>query len=205
MKKGVFRETIFLRINGGQLNDSSSVQRRDIDAYMPVAINYAMMAGYGNTIKEEEIRDFSSLFYGYFPDLPILTDSTRQNWKYITLPKGTVALPKNQGIRSIEDDCGINFKPVSDNSFRTINHWIKIFVGEKYFRLEKDKIYLWNIGKLTKVVNLSMIVRVDDLTDDDELPIEAGLEGKAIDICVDYFLNQRHEPADRKNDQRDLN
>lgn len=205
MKKSIFRETVLLKITGGQLNDDSSVKRRDINAYMAAAVNYAMTAGYNININVEGNRDFSSVFYGYFPDQTVLVDTTRHNWKYITLPKATIPLPKNQGIRSIEDGCGYNLKPVSDNSFRTINHWIKIFTGDKYFRLEGNKIYLWNLPLPTKKVNLSMIVDVDDLSDDDELPIPAGLEGKAIDICVEFFTGQRQMPADRKNDQRDIN
>jgi hypothetical protein len=206
MTKGKFTETVLLKIEGFQLNDSSSVQRRDIRAYLPAAVNYAMMAGYNINIQVEGNRDFSSVFYGYFPALAISKDTTRHNWKYITLPKGTIALPKNQGIRSIEDGSGYNLKPLSDNAFRTINSWLETYKGDGYYRLEGNKIYLFNISAIATVINLSMIVDTDSLTDDDILPIPAGLEGRAIDICYEFLTGVRQlPPADRKSDERDIN
>lgn len=205
MKKGIFIELVLLRINGGQLNDSSSVDRRDIRAYLPAAVNYAMIEGYRVNIREEGNRDFSSLFYGYFPDNAIQVDTARHNWKYIVLPKAVPALPRNQGIRSIEDGCGYSLKPLSDNAFRQIGHFKKVFAGDKYYRLEGQKIYLFNLPSVTTTIPVSLIVDSNALTDDDELPIPAGLEGKAIDICVEFITGERQVPADRKSDERDLN
>lgn len=205
MTKSIFTELVLLRINGGQLNDDPAVQRRDIKAYIAAAVNYAMLAGYNINIQQEGDRDFSSTFYGFFGAQPVLTDTARHNWKYITLPKGTVPLPSNQGIRSIEDGCGDTFKPLSDNAMKTIKHYLKIFCGARFYRLDGNKIYLFNMGAVTETVDLSMIVDTDSLADSDTLPIPAGLEGKAIDICVEFFTGERQMPADRKSDQRDIN
>lgn len=205
MIKGRFIELVLLRINGGHLPVEASVQRRDIRAYLPAAVNYAMTAGYNINIQVEENRDFSSLFYGYFPTNTVYKDINRHNWMYITLPKATVALPKNQGIRSVEDGCGYSLKPLSDNAFRTIKHYSKILNGDKYYRLEGSKIYLFNLPPVTTSVPVSLIVDSAALTDNDELPIPAGLEGKAIDICVEFITGERQMPADRKSDTRDIN
>lgn len=205
MTKGVFKELVFLKINGGQLADDSAVKRRDINAYLPAAVNYAMMAGYGINIQMEGNRDFSSCFYGFFSGNTLLTDTDRHNWKYIVLPKATVPLPRNQGIRTVENGCGYTLKPLSDNAFRTIGSHSSIFTGDSYFRLEGNKIYLFNLPPVTSTIDLSMIVDSAALADTDTLPIPAGLETKAIDICYEFMIGERQLPADKKSDQRDIN
>lgn len=205
MTKGIFKELVLLKVNGGQLNDSSSVDRRDINAYIPAAINFVMIEAYRVNIQIEGARDFPSFFYGYFPTNAILIDTARHNWKYIVAPKAYVPLPRNQGIRSIEDGCGYNLKPLTDNAFRQIGHMHKILNGDKYYRPEGMKIYLWNLPVPTTSVPCSLIIDSSALTDTDELPIQAGLEGKAIDICVEFITGERQMPADRKSDERDVN
>lgn len=205
MLKGVFIDLVLIRISGGQLNDSSSIQREDIRSYMPAAINYVVSAAYNTDISVEGHRDYPSLFYGYFPAVAILTDTARHNWKYIVRPSGTIPMPKNQGIRAVEDGCGHTLKPLSDNNFRVIDWLLKTFPGEKYFRPEGKKIYLFGLPAPTNNIGVSLIVDCDSLADTDELPIQAGLEGKAIDICVEFITGERQMPADRKSDERDLN
>lgn len=205
MKKGVFRELVLIKVNGGTINDQSSLKRRDINAYMPVAVNYAMQAGYNIEIKTEEDRDFSSMFYGYFPAQDVLVDSTRHDWKYVADPAGAIALPKNQDIRSIEDNFGNTYKPLPDNAMKTINYYLKLMAGVGYYRREQKKIYLFNAPELIKTINVSRIVDCDSLSDDDILPIPAGLEKIAIDICYEFVVGIRQMPADHRNDKRDVN
>ena len=50
-----------------------------------------------------------------------------------------------------------------------------------------------------------MVVDVDDLLPTDELPIQAGMEMEAIEMCVQFMTGQRQIPADMKNDKKDLN
>lgn len=205
MTKSRFAELVLIRVNGGRLNDNSSTDRRDIKAYLPAAVNYAMMAGYNLEIKGEGDRDFSSLFYGYFPQQAVLVDTDRHNWIYIVDPAGGIALPRNQDIRSIEDDLGNTYKPLPDNAMKSLNYYLPLMDGIGFYRREGKKIYLFNAPKLIKHINASRIVDCDSLTDDDLLPIPAGLEKIAMDICYEFITGIRQIPADRKNDKRDLN
>lgn len=205
MQKGIFIETVLIRANGGVITDESSILRADIRAYASAALNYSIMQGYYTGIKTEGNRDLSSLFYGYFPQLAISKDTQRNNTAYIVPPKGTIALPSNQGIRFITDDCENTFKPLPDNAMHNLNFYLKLMPGTQFFRLTPGKIYLYNIGKLLGKVNLTMIVRFEDLAMTDELPIPAGLEDQTIELCVQFVTGQRQLPADRKNDERDLN
>lgn len=205
MTKEKFIDTVLIRVGGGTINDESAVWKQDIRAYMSAAINYTVAAGYNVNIKNEGNRDLSAVFYGYFPGLTLSKDSTKNNRRYITLPKGTIALPRNQGIRFVTDNCENTYKPLSDASMGSIKHYEKQFPGVSFFRLEKRKIYLYNIGPLVESLNLTMIVSVDDLDPTDELPIPAGMEPDAIDIAVQFFTGERQLPSDEKNDKTDIN
>lgn len=204
MKKGVARELVFLEVNGGQLNDSASANRRIIDAYMPAAMNMAITDDYRINLRGEPTRDLSGLFYGFYNNLEVQVDATRHSWKYITLPAQIIALPRNQAIRGIEDGTGYAYKPLSDNGFKTIIHFSKIFT-DKYFRVEGQKLYLFNAP--APVTNLSgtFILAYEALTDDDQLPVPAGQEAKMIQIAVEFVTGVRQIGADRKEDQRDTN
>lgn len=204
MTKEIFRENVFLRVNGGVLTEQSSIDRRDIDAYAPAAINEAMLGGYALEVRGEGDRDFSSLFYGYFPDQPILIDANRHNWKYIVDTAG-VALPLNQDIRSIEDNLGNTYKPLPDNAMKTLNYYLPQMEGIGFYRREGGKIYIFNAPPLVKTINKSRIVNYESLADTDILPIPAGLEKAAINTCYEWIAGIRQAPADRVNDTRDLN
>lgn len=204
MTKARFRELVFLSVNGGQLNDSASANRRIIDAYIPCAINWVMVNDYRINLRQEPTRDVSSLFYGFFPSLSIQVDTDRHNWKYVTYPKKVVPLPRNQGIRGIEDGTGYQLKPLSDNGFRTIGHFGKVF-ADRYYRAEQKGIYLFGLPSPVVTVSGTFIVDVRDLDDTDELPIPAGQEADAIKLCIEFATGVRQMPADRKSDERDTN
>lgn len=206
IEKGRFVEQVFLKVNGGELPDSSSVQREDIESFLPAAINYAMMASRNIILQQDGHRDVASLFYGFFDNLPILKDADRHDWMYVAWPKGYVPLPSNEGIRFVEDGDGNFLKPLSDNNFRTINHTLEIFTDARYYRPEKKGLYLFGLLPMTTTLpGLTIIVDVDDLDDDDILPIPAGQEKTALDICYQFVIGERELPADKNNDKRDVN
>lgn len=205
MTRGRFIELAVLQANGGVLNDESNVKRKDILAFMPAAINYAMVTGYRQALNESGIRDFSGNFYGYFSDLPLLTDATKGDRKYFVLPKGIAPFAHNQAIRSVTNGCEGTFKPIPDGSYPTINYYTKIFTNTGFYKLEKDRVYLYNEPKLMDTISCTLIVRSEDLADTDELPIPAGLEYMAIDMAVAFATGQKQVPADTKNDKKDIN
>jgi len=203
MKKNVLIDLVLLDLNGGELNDESAILRQDIEAYLPAAVNYAMNKSYNINIQVEGNRDMSALFYGSFFDLPIVRELGRV--PKIFLPKGTVALPRNQGIRYVSDGCGGTFAPLMDADLHTIVHYSKILPDNKFYRLKQGYIELWNISPIAETLNMEMIVSVEDLDDDDELPLQAGVEEDAINLCLQHFDPQRKTPADKINNTVDLN
>jgi len=205
MTKGRFAELVLLKFGGGHLTDQMSTDRRTIKAYMPAAINLAMLQGYTLELKEEGDRDFSSLFYGYYPDLSVQTDITRHDWLYFSHPKAGIALPRNQDIRQIEDDLGNTYIALPDSAMKSLNYYLPLMDGIGFYRREQGKVYLFNAPPIVKTINFSGIIDCDSLTDSDILPIPAGLEAEAIQNCYEFIAGIRQVPADRKNDKRDIN
>lgn len=201
MKKGVFRELVNLRVNGGNLTDESSVETVDIDAYLPSAVNYIMTTGRNKHLAQDGDRDIPSMFYGSFNNITInkSTDS-----HYIEYPKGAIALYGNEGIRYVKDNCGNTYSPLSDSDMHTVNYYKdKMQLG--FYRPKKDYIQVWETNPLVETMDLEMIVRVEDLEDDDELPIEAGMESQALELCVQWFTGERQMPSDKLNNKSDIN
>lgn len=201
MKKGIFIESILLMVGGGVLTDELNVERVDLEAYAPTAINYALSAGRNTVIAQEGNRDLPSLFYGTFKDLVIDRSTNPAN---ITLPKGYVGLYGNEGVRSVFDDCGNYYAPLMDADRRLIKSYGKKLLGQGfYYPLGEYGIEVYPTSPIVEKLNGEYIVRFADLDDEDELPLPAGMEHLAIDMCADWFLKQRQVPADLINDKAD--
>lgn len=194
MKKGAFVDLVILRIGGGVLNTDLHVQRVDIQAYIPAAVNYALTAGRNISLAQEGNRDLPSMFYGTFSDLPI--DRT-SNTPFVTLPKGYVGLYGNEGVRSVFDDCGNYYTPLMDADRRVIKAYKEKLIGQGfYYPIGQTKLEVYPTNPLVESLNGEYIVRSEDLTDEDELPLIASTETMALDLVIQWFTNQRSMPAD---------
>jgi hypothetical protein len=204
MKKSIFVELIFLKIYGGRPSTDFSVLKPDIEAYLPAAVNYALTKSFYIQKNTERNGDIPTDFYHTFTNLPILKDSTRNNRKYVNMPATLVSMPGNNGIRMVMDNCETVYTPLGDAQLANIDYWLNIMTSEKFYNLSGKKLYIFNSGIVEKL-KLTMIVTPAELSDDEELPIPAGLENEAIDMAYEFVTGIRSTPVDRKIDTRDLN
>lgn len=197
----IFIETVLLRVNGGVLVSDSNVQRTDIRVLIPAAVNYALTAGRNTSLSQEGNRDLPSMFYGTFSALTInYTGSVA----YVTLPKGYVPLYGNEGVRSVFDNCGNYYSPLMDADRRVIKDYQKKLEGQGfYYPIGLNKIEVYPSNPLVVSLNGEYIVRVEDLADTDELPLVADTAVMALDLCVQWFTDQRSRPADLINNMVD--
>lgn len=201
MQKGTFIELIILRVGGGVLTSELDLQRVDVEAYLPAAVNFALTAGRNIAISQEGNRDLPSMFYGTFTDLPI--DRTG-NVAFVTIPKGYVPLYGNEGVRSVFDNCGNYYSPLMDADRRTIKAYKDKLIDQGfYYPIGKNKLEVYPSNDFVISLNGEYIVRAEDLDDDDELPLPAGTETGVLDLCVQWFTGQRSAPADLINDKSD--
>lgn len=202
MRKGVFIENCLLRCNGGELTPDSAVQRVDIEAYLPAAVNYVVTAGRNTNIKIEGDRDYPSAFFGVFNDLTIIRTSTIPTF---TFPKGYIPLASNEGIRSISDNCGNYYNPLTESDRRTIKYYGKLMTGQCFFFPLGANIELYGVPPLAEKINGVLLVDSEELADTDHLPIQAGFEEVALKLIYEWISGERESPADVKNTGRDIN
>jgi len=205
MEKAVFVESVILAIGGLVLTDEFNLQRVDVEAYLPAAVNYAVTAGRNIAISQEGNRDLPSMFYGTFTNLTIDRSAAVAS---ITLPKGYIPLYGNEGVRSVFDNCGNYYAPLMDADRRTIKQYHEMLIDQGfYYPIGKNKIEVYTSNPLVTALNGEYIVKVEDLADDDELPLPASTETMALDLCIQWFTNPISRPADlitNKSDERNV-
>lgn len=203
MTVGVFVESVLLRLSGGELTDESAVQRADIRAYLPAAVNWAMSKTYNLNLAQFGDRDYPSTFYAAFTNIEIDRNTRIPT---ITLPYNVMPMYGNQGLRYVTDNCGHTYSPLSDSDLHTVEHYVDMMVNSKFYRLkDKKKVALYGANPVAEKVSGEYIIKIEDLKDDDELPLQAGTEVEAIQVCMEFFTGQRSLPADKLNNKADIN
>lgn len=195
-------ENIFLRVNGGKPNTDNAVQRVDIKALLPAAVNYAMDKTYNLNLQIEGDRDYPSEFYTYFGGVPI---DWSGNIPFIELTLGTVPLKGGAGLRFVYDNCQHLYTPVPDSEWANIGYYSSITKGMYWFRRTGNKLYLYGLkfSPLIESINYQAITKVEDLQSDDELPIQAGQEQDVLELLIQWFTNKL--PVNTKVDGNDIN
>lgn len=203
MTVGEFIDLCLIKITGGEINNENSVWRVDIKFYVPAAVHETLLINHGNTLKIDGDREVPGGFLAEYADLTVTWTNGQAS---ITLPKAPANLASNGGIRMITDDYG-QYSPMQEAMFaQWKSYYSKIFSDERFYRLiGRTNVKLYTSNLLLDKVSVLMIQDVGTLDYTDELPLAAGLEGRAIDRCVDFFTGQRQVQANLRSDGRDIN
>lgn len=200
MTVGVAVENLFLRVNGGKPTPDNSVMRVDIRALLPAAVNYAMDKAYNLNLQTEGDRDYPSEFYSVFEAIEI--DRT-ESVPFIELTLGTVPLKGRAGIRFVYDNCGTQYAPVPDAEYANIKYYSSLTPGMGWYRRTGAKLYLYGVSPISVTMNYQSITKVEDLANDDEMPLQAGTEAEVLEMMAKWFINKL--PYDTLVDTRDIN
>lgn len=189
MTVGYAIENIFLRVNGGKPSPDDAVMRTDIRAMLPAAVNYAMDKTYNLNLQTEGDRDYPSEFYSVFGGVPI--DWTG-NIPFIELTLGTVPLKGGAGLRFVYDNCQNQYAPLSDADMGSVNYYSDITEGMKWYRRTGNKLYLYGLKftPLIEELNYQAITKIEDLSDEDELPLQAGSEQEVLEMMINWFVQK---------------
>lgn len=202
MTVGVAIESVLLAVTGGRPSTDSSVLRADIRAYLPVAVNWSMDKTYNLNLSTEGERDYPSEFYGVYTDNAI---DRSQVIPSITLQKGVAPLKGNAGIRFVYDNCGNYYSPLSDADLPNIKYYGDKMLDMFWYRREQNKLKLYGINPMIEKLNYQAITKIEDLSDTDELPLQAGAEDDVLNKCIQWFMNQRGTPYDNIINTKDQN
>lgn len=200
MKIGILIEAVYTSINGGKPTTDDSVLRVDIRALLPAAVNYAMDKAYNHNLQTEGSRDMPSEFYGTYENIPI--DRSRPI-PTITLQKGIVSLKGNAGIRFVYNDRGEQLSPLSDADMGSIRYYLDKAECMKWFKRRGNVLDLYGVGDEDETLTYQAITSVDDLSDDDEAPIQAGLEPDVISLLAGWVSGTKQFPHSNVIDTKD--
>lgn len=200
-----------IKISGGQLSPDVKVERVDIAAYLPAAVNYAVT-------KEARIRKREARMDGLLtsfqeaidPDfvtthcVKVLCDDKRDA-SYIALPKKLQFLPKNAGLKEVSPVQGntpfhkssrFSAGYVTSQIGQITTYWFEQYPSE-------HRVYFSNLSPIVEDVLVHMIASIDDIGENEIVPIPAGMEVEVIDLLVEFSLGIRSIPQDNINDNSD--
>lgn len=199
------RETVgqvLLMISGGRPTADMSVREADIISLLAPAINMAIDKGDNMNRGEDIERDYLSQFYATYENVKINNDS---NPPFVSLEKGTVPLKGNAGIRAVYDNCGTFFGKLSDADRASVAYYSKITNCMKWYYRLGGKLLLYGTDPMTDTISYDALTSVEDLDDDDELPLVAGTEQDVLTNLYMLATGQIQNPYDSKIDHDDIN
>lgn len=199
MIKGVLIDLVFNSVNGGRPNADSSVQREDVAALIPAAVNYVMTNDYWGNLRAEGDKEIPMGIVTEIELTTIVKDSRGFDSIEFTTP--LINPGGHSGIRYIQDDCGNNYYPRSSSVGKSA--WDSILDGYQQYSYIKDKIRLYGKPPLVNKVIAGVVVDCSLLSDEDELPIPTGMEPQVLDLMLGFFNNQRMQPKDYIIDGKD--
>lgn len=204
MQKQFYIDGAHLILTGGEITDESSIQRDELVALLPAAVNYGVQAGIWEQYKLEHDFDVPGAFVGTFEDIDV--DVTDPDEPFFLLPKTVLAISSDRGIRMVYTPKGNQvYQRMSDNLFSNWGYYKNIMIDQRFFRAGDTKVKLFNKPLIEGKVNINMIVSTEDYDDDAQLPVPVGQETRVIAQLVALFREQRHTITDKVIDKTDIN
>lgn len=202
MIKSEFVGAVLLMASGGRPTSDMSIRETDVLSYMAPAINYAMDKADNINREIDRDRDYLSEFYATYEDIPVDWSGKLPRF---TIGVKTVPLKGNNGLRFVYDDCGHYYGKLTDADMGMIGHYSGKMQCSSFYRRRGDIVDLYGVDPMIEKINYQVLVSVDDLGPDDELPLQAGTEIDAIRIAFEMATGQISNPYDPKIDHDDVN
>jgi len=208
--KGQMIEQVYLAVHGGQPSPDVNVRREDIEALIVAATNYV-------TVKETRARRREEAQFGWLASPTVDTDfvgtyyldvlyDDQRGLKYSELTMKIMSLPSNDGLQQVSALQGntpfvklrYQFEDVGSEG---------VLINQTRYWYEKvgmsERVYYKNISNVVDKVMARLVVSIDDLNDDDIVPIPSGMELEVLQLAKEWFSGQRQMPADMLNNNKD--
>lgn len=193
MKKGVFVELVYRTIYGGKPTTDGRTRREDIVALLPAVINYTNTGSYWDNVSRDDDREVPSSFVREHLVCGVCVDDS--NRSYVSFDHKFVNMPGGGGIRYVQDMSGNSYSPRAMGVSRK-RYFDDALVESFEFTYMDGRLYLYNKPDLVDCFNVAVVTGIEDLSDDDDIPIPGDYMPAAIDMMVGFFTNQRMQPKD---------
>lgn len=210
MTRNELVDLIYLNISSGKATTDLNIKRVDIKALLPLIISDAIMVFSRQTRKDEfeEIRIYgasngetvNSQFLTTFKVTPV--EDTDTGLYTVTLPKNVAVLPFSRGIDEL--------RPLKGDSYTRVRSFSETIGLADFFtpfwfdnQGNVKKLYIRNIGLPVCEHFLKIVVDFNDMGDDDDLFLPAGLNLFVLKEARAYLLGEKEIPAEYKIDDKE--
>ena len=212
MKRNELVDLIDLTVNGGKLSPDNPISKPYINKLLPAAISEAILI-YTREENREAYNDFR-VYGGSSGGVvqPFLTtyeytpveDESRGVYS-ITLSNGIQTVPGDQGLSAIYSKDGTSVYRKVEGPHNLVG---MPMVETTFFWYEKlssgeTKVYFKNIGLPVCGVMVRMVVSVEELPSESDLPIPDGYLMRVIDRVMDFFYKREGIPIDNLANDND--
>lgn len=205
--KGQMTVQILDRVEN-QINLDNAVRKTYVKKYLSAAIPYLTLKQYyedQKTGEPEGLKEFDNQFVGAMQKTDVLYNEERQQL-YIIIPGTRMAMIHGKDIIFIGPMANQSkgYYPISQQEYNSVARSINLS-SKRYYMLEANKYaYLINHPQSVKELGVKKLWSLEEIADDELLPITDDLAIQAMELCVDWFLGKRQLPPDYVNDNMDI-
>lgn len=188
-------------LSGGDDSATSKYHEEVVYKQLEIARNFMIKRAYIEN-RNEGSYDISGEFVKGFQCVPVLLDDCRDEY-YSDLPAKLISLPNNRGLRSVSPMKGQNaaFSIVPNTGAGVWEGLEANDLGGTECYLEDSRIYYKKLdASNVKQVLVKMIASIDNLDEDEQIPIPADMEALLIEQVVAAFSPSKATVQDKHND-----
>lgn len=186
--------------SGGEVSSSSKYDVRDVYHLIDIARDYLIQVDY-NRNRAEGDYSINGDFVTAFKNVEVKIDEER-NERFSYLPSRVINLPYNRGLRQVSAMQG-----QGDAFIISENGAIAIFdkleagsISNTICYLEGKKIFYKNIPENITKILIKMVASLDNIGEDDPIPIPASMELELYEKVVSLLNEEKATPQDLVSD-----
>lgn len=188
---------------GGDQPDDGKFHKQSIYKRIELALNSLMYRSFIEH-RNENSYDIDGSFIVPFPNVEVQNDTVRDE-KFCDLPQRFVSLPGGRGIRGITttQEKGIPFIYMANQQREIMSNLEAGGLGGKTsYYIEQNKVFFTNLSNDITNVFIRMIVSIDDLGEDEVIPIPAQYEEGLIEAVREKLILKKETEEDKFNDNK---
>ena len=206
------RDLVMLAVSGGLLSVESAVQRAEVEAYIPVAVqDVVAQDARERAVLNARLKSVGTIVstpFSHFESISVALTKEGNYW--VGEIDGAIIQGDSGLLIGPVTACGpsapINYLPMKSQGEYTILAGLGI-AAKAFWVVAADgktKFYLTHAPTDCKV-DISVSLLPSCGCGDKALPVSGALGKRVVDVCVQHFARQRSAPADARVTGNDLN
>ncbi len=201
MTKKEAYELVIDRLSGGDPSAVNKYHPEIVYKNIELARNFMIKVEF-NEARNAGTYDINGEFISAFNCVPVKYDECRDEY-YSKLPGRIISLPMNRGLRSVSPTKGQQtpFNIVPNGSAGVFEGLEAQYLAGTECYVEGDKIYYRALDHANvKQVLIKMVASINDLDEDEQIPIPADKETMLLDKVVEMLTDSKVTIQDKHND-----